>query len=83
LRSAVLAAALLHGTRAVGVSQTLRRGIFTRQGGRPVRHWAVELPIVYLHNVIETKLAVVKTTALEQQISKFYLQTSYLSVSGQ
>jgi len=30
-------AALLHGTRAVGVSQTLR------QGGHPVRHWAVEL----------------------------------------
>jgi len=36
-------AALLHGTRAVGVSQTLRRGIFKRQGGHPVRHWAVEL----------------------------------------
>jgi len=42
LRSPILAA-LLHGTRAVGVSQTLRRGIFTRQGGRPVRHWVVEL----------------------------------------
>ena len=25
------------------VSQTLRRGIVTRQGGHPVRHWAVEL----------------------------------------
>ena len=36
-------AALLHGTRAVGVSQTLRRGIFARQGGHPVRHLAVEL----------------------------------------
>ena len=36
-------AALLHGTRAVGVSQTLRRGIFTRQGSHPVRRWAVEL----------------------------------------
>jgi len=33
---------LLHGTRAVGVSQTLRRGIFTRQGGHPFRHWAVK-----------------------------------------
>ena len=29
---------LLHGTRAVGVSQTLRRVISTRQGGHPVRH---------------------------------------------
>jgi len=37
-------AALLDGTRAVGVSQTLWRGIFTRQSGHPVRHWAVELP---------------------------------------
>jgi len=36
-------AALLHGTRAVGASETLRRGIFTWQGGHPVRHWAVEL----------------------------------------
>jgi len=27
----------------VGISQTLRRGIFTRQGGHPVRHWVVEL----------------------------------------
>jgi len=38
LRSPILTA-LLHGTRAVGVSQTLRRGIFTRQGGHLVRHW--------------------------------------------
>ena len=36
-------AALLHGTRAVGVSRTLRRGIFTRQGGHPVGRWAIEL----------------------------------------
>jgi len=36
-------AALMYGTRAVGVSKTLQRGIFTRQGGHPVRHWAVEL----------------------------------------
>ena len=42
LRAPILAA-LLHGTRAVGVSQTLRRGIFTWQGGHPVRHSAVEL----------------------------------------
>ena len=42
LRSAILVA-LLHGTRAVGVCQTLHCGIFTRHGGRPVRHWAVEL----------------------------------------
>jgi len=42
LRSPILTA-LLHGTGAVGVSQTLRRGIFTRQVGHPVRHWAVEL----------------------------------------
>jgi len=27
----------------VGMSQTLWRGIFTRQGGHPVRHWAVKL----------------------------------------
>jgi len=44
LRSPILAA-LLHGTRAVGVSQTLWRGIFTRQGGHSVRHWTVELSI--------------------------------------
>jgi len=36
-------AALLYGTQAVSVSKTLRRGILTRQGGHPVRHWAVEL----------------------------------------
>jgi len=35
-------AAVLRGTRAVCVSQALRLGIFTRQGGHPVRHWAVE-----------------------------------------
>jgi len=41
-RSPILAA-LLHGTSAVCVSQTLwRYGIFTQQGGHPVRHWAVE-----------------------------------------
>ena len=38
LRYSILAA-LLHGNRAVGVSQTLRRGTFTRQAGHP----AVEL----------------------------------------
>ena len=38
LRSPILAA-LLHGTRAVGVSKTLQHGIFTRQGGHPVRHY--------------------------------------------
>ena len=33
-----IVSALLHCTRAVGVSQTLRRGIFTRQsGGAAVR----------------------------------------------
>jgi len=37
-------AALLHDTRAVGVSQTLWCGIFTPHGrGHPIRHWAVEL----------------------------------------
>jgi len=37
-------AALPHGSQmCVCVSQTSRRGIFTRQGGHPVRHWAVEL----------------------------------------
>jgi len=35
-------AALLYGTRTVGIRQTLRRGIFMQQGGHPVRHWAVE-----------------------------------------
>jgi len=38
-----LLAALLHGTRAVGVSQTLRHGMFTLQGDHPIQHWAVEL----------------------------------------
>jgi len=33
----------MRGTRAVGVTQTLRHGIFTRHGGHPVRHWAIEL----------------------------------------
>jgi len=42
LHSPILAV-LLHSTRAVSVSQTLHRGIFTRQGGHPVRHWEVEL----------------------------------------
>ena len=42
-KSCVLRYCSLHGTRAVGVSQTLRRGIFTQHGGNPVRHWAVEL----------------------------------------
>jgi len=42
LRYPVLAV-LLHGTRAVGVRQTLQHGIFTWQGGHPVRHWAVAL----------------------------------------
>jgi len=36
MRSPILAA-LLHGTRAVGVSKTLGRGIFTRHGGDPIR----------------------------------------------
>jgi len=35
--------ALLQGTRAVGISQILRRGIFRRQGGHPLRYWEVEL----------------------------------------
>ena len=35
--------ALLYDTRAVGVSRSLWRGIFMRQGGHPVRHWAVKL----------------------------------------
>jgi len=42
LRSPVLTA-FLHGSEAVSVSQTLWRGIFTRQGGHAVRRWAVEL----------------------------------------
>ena len=36
-------AVLLHGTWAVGVSQTLQHGIFTRHGGHSVWHSAVEL----------------------------------------
>jgi len=47
LRSPIWAA-LLHGTRAVGVSKTLRRDIFTRQGGHPFPHWAVELSSFYV-----------------------------------
>jgi len=35
--------ALLRGTGAVSVSQTLLHGMFARQGGHPVRHWTVEL----------------------------------------
>jgi len=40
-------ASLLYATRAVGVSKTLQHGIFTRQGSRPVRHWAVELSSLF------------------------------------
>jgi len=55
LRYPILAA-LLHGTPAVGVSQTLRHGIFTRQGGHPVQHWAVELSsLIKLSKAIRTK----------------------------
>jgi len=43
LRYPALAGVTVYGTRAVIIRQTLRRGIFTRQGGHPVRHWAVEL----------------------------------------
>jgi len=39
----LILAALLHGTRAVGVHQILRCGSLMRQGNHPVRHWAVEL----------------------------------------
>jgi len=46
LHSPVLAA-LLHGSRAVGVSKTLLRGIFTQHGGHPIWHWAVELSSFY------------------------------------
>jgi len=42
--------ALLRGSRAVGVSQTLLHGIFTRQGGHPFRHRAVELSSYYIFN---------------------------------
>jgi len=44
----LILAALLHGTRAVDVSQTLWHGIFTRQGGHPVRHWAVEPSSIFV-----------------------------------
>jgi len=48
--------ALLHGTRAVGVSQTLWRGIFTRHSGHhPVRHWAVALSSFFLNVIYWTK----------------------------
>jgi len=50
LRCPILTA-LLHDTHAVGVSQTLRRGIFTRQGGHPVRHWADELSSLLRHKL--------------------------------
>jgi len=36
-------AALLRGTWAVVINQTLQHGIFTRQCGHPIWHWAVEL----------------------------------------
>jgi len=42
LRYPILAA-LLYGTRAVGISQTLQRVIFTWQGGHAIQHWAVKL----------------------------------------
>jgi len=49
LRSPILTlAALLYGSRAVGVSKRLRRGIFTRQCSYPVRRWAVELSSYFL-----------------------------------
>jgi len=52
VRSSLLAA-LLYGSGGVGVSKTLRRGIFTRQGGHPVWHWAVELSSLrnHLHSI--------------------------------
>ena len=42
LRYPILAA-LLYGTRAVGISPTLQRVIFTWQGGHAIQHWAVKL----------------------------------------
>ena len=51
LHSPILAA-LLYGTWGVGVSETLRRGIFTRQSGHRVRHWAVELSSSYCYSCV-------------------------------
>jgi len=41
--SGLILATLLHGTQAVGISQTLQYGIFMQQGGHPIRQWAIEL----------------------------------------
>jgi len=62
LPSPVLAA-LLHGTRAVGVSQILRRGIFTRRGGHAVRHSAVELSSILLKYTFDFETTVNEQTA--------------------
>ena len=40
-------AVLLHGTRAMRVSQTLRH-IFTRQDGHPIRHWGSKCLVNFL-----------------------------------
>ena len=55
---APLLAAFLRGTGTVGVSRTLRSGIFTRQGGHPVRHWAVELSSFRLFYVLRSRIFV-------------------------
>jgi len=49
LHSPILAA-LLHGTRGVGVSKTFRRGIFTRQSGHPIG-WSSSLFAVIFINI--------------------------------
>jgi len=43
LRSPILAALMYSTALEQWASEKLRRGIFRRQGGYPVRHWAVEL----------------------------------------
>jgi len=52
VRRSPILAALLYGTRGLGVSKILRRGIVTRQGGHRVRHWAVELSSSHCYSCV-------------------------------
>ena len=79
LRSPILAA-LLYRTRAVGVSKTLRRGIFRRQGGHPVRHWAVELSSFFLFLVTCGKLSWLSVSFSAQ--ARHFLSCGRLNAQG-
>jgi len=61
-----VSAALLHGTPAVSVSQTLRRwtegAMYIRQGSHHVRHWPTFLVLFYSPNLSRRRLDVYHTS---------------------